>query len=94
MQLPAQTNVSALPPIPAPHNGDVDGTVQPTMALDVTLSGTTGPSPQLHAPLALEGTEGTLQHQHELVCLEGSLQHVLIQDIATACQSQMYMAAP
>ena len=34
-QLPAPTAVSVLPPLSALHNGDVNGTVQPTLAPDV-----------------------------------------------------------
>ena len=60
MQLLALTDVSTLPPPPAPHNRDVNGTAQLTLALDVKLGNVTDPLIWPRARLVLEGTEGTL----------------------------------
>ena len=67
-QLSMPTAVSALPSPFALHNGDFDGTVQPTLAPDVILGATVAPTNQLRACLVLEGTEGTLLHQNKPIC--------------------------
>ena len=48
IQLPAPTDVSALTPTPAPHNGDADRTAQLTLAQDMTLGITIDPSTHAH----------------------------------------------
>ena len=68
MQLLATAAISALPPTPKPHHGDIDGTAQLTLAPDVALVNTTAPSTGSQVRLVLEGTEGTLQRQQYPIC--------------------------